>query len=342
MASLTLSVLDQSPIRSGGSASEALDETLRLAQYTESLGYTRFWVAEHHGSASFAGCSPEVLLARIGAHTRRIRLGSGGVMLSHYSPYKVAENFLLLQALYPHRIDIGLGRAPGSDSPTAAALAYGSPIGVEYFRSKLMDLMAFVLGEPAATSAFRRVKASPRTDAVPEFWLLGSSEQSALYAAELGMRYSIAHFLNPKESHTLAEIYRAHFRPSATLAAPQVNVAVFVLCAPTEEEAQALGLTRDIWRLGLERGEPGPLPSIEEARATVLTEDEKQLIARRRQHALCGTPAKVGTQLRDLARRHDTQELVILSNCHDFSQRLQSYALLAQEFGLSPQEDETV
>lgn len=336
MDELSLSVLDQSPIRSGGTAAQALSETVALAGYTEALGYHRYWIAEHHGSDSFAGCAPEVLLARLGAHTRQMRIGSGGVMLTHYSPYKVAENFLLLQTLYPERVDLGLGRAPGSDGLTAQALAYGSPIGVEYFRSKLADLMAFVRGQPAATPAFRQVKATPQVSVAPELWLLGSSEQSAIWAGEMGLRYSVAHFLNPRHSHDLAQIYREHFVPSELLAEPQINVGVFVLCAPTREEAEDLALTRDVWRLGLERGEPGPMPSVAEARAYPLTDSERELIQQRRRHAICGTPAEVGELLRALAARHGSRELVVISNCHDFSVRRRSYALLAQEFGLQP------
>lgn len=331
---MILSALDQSPIRSGGTAAQALAETVALAQHTEALGYHRYWVAEHHGSESFAGCAPELLLAQIGAQTKRIRLGSGGVMLTHYSPYKVAENFLLLQTLYPDRVDLGVGRAPGSDSVTAQALAYGSPIGVEYFRNKLMDMMAFVGGKRPETSVFARAHASPQVAVPPQFWLLGSSEQSALYAGELGMRYSVAHFLNPQQSYRLAQIYRDNFKPTEALPAPHVNVGVFVLCADNDEEAEALALTRDIWRLGLEKGNPGPIPSIEEARDYPLSAHERALITQRRQHAICGTGPRVGEQLREIARKHQADELVVISNCHDFAQRKNSYALLAKEFDL--------
>lgn len=334
MSMLKLSVLDQSPIRSGGTAAQALAETIALAQHTEALGYHRFWVAEHHGSESFAGCAPEVLLASIGAATKQIRLGSGGVMLTHYSPYKVAENFLLLQTLYPERMDLGVGRAPGSDSITAQALAYGSPIGVDYFRNKLLDMMAFVQGTPPETDAFARAHASPSVSVAPQFWLLGSSEQSAIYAAELGMRYSVAHFLNPSHSHNLAQIYRDNFKASAELEKPHVNVGVFVLCAETEEEADALALTRDVWRLGLEKGTPGPIPSVNEAYAYPFTAQERALIEQRRKHAICGTPAVVAEKLRVLATKHQADELVIISNCYDFEVRKKSYKLLAKEFAL--------
>lgn len=334
MARVRLSVLDQSPIRSGGTAAQALTESIELARHVEQLGYSRFWVAEHHGSTSFAGCSPEVLIARIAAETKSIRVGSGGVMLMHYSPYKVAENFLLLQTLYPGRVDLGVGRAPGSDGLTAQALAYGSPIGVEYFLNKLQDLRTFVGGERPATASFSRVKATPRVNELPEFWLLGSSEQSALYAAELGMRYSVAHFLNPRESHELAGLYRRNFKPSRECPEPCVNVGVFVLCAPSENEAEDLALTRDVWRLGLERGEPGPLPSVEEAKAYVFSDEEVALIKQRRKHAICGTPEAVHEKLQALAQLHQADELVVISNCHDFAVRKRSYSLLAQAFDL--------
>jgi luciferase family oxidoreductase group 1 len=320
--------------RVSGAAAQALTETVALAQHAEALGYHRFWVAEHHGSDSFAGCAPEILLARIGAATNHIRLGSGGVMLTHYSPYKVAENFLLLQTLFPDRVDLGVGRAPGSDSITAQALAYGSPIGVDYFRNKLLDMMAFVQGTEPETKAFVRAHATPAITNPLQFWLLGSSEQSAIYAAQLGMRYSVAHFLNPTSSHQLAQIYRDNFKESSAIAKPHVNVGVFVLCAETEEEAEALALTRDVWRLGLEKGAPGPIPSVNEAYAYPFTAQERALIAQRRRHSICGTPSLVAEQLRALAAKHHADELVIISNCHDFDVRKNSYRLLAREFAL--------
>lgn len=332
---MRLSVLDQSPIRSGGTAAEALQETIQLAQHAERLGYSRYWVAEHHGSKSFAGCSPEVLLAQIGAKTSKIHIGSGGVMLCHYSPYKVAENFLLLQALFPDRVDLGVGRAPGSDGLTAQALAYGSPIGVEYFRNKLLDLHAFLHGNRPETASFSRVKATPAASNPPEMWLLGSSEQSAIYAAELGLRYSVAHFLNPAHSHELAALYRDRFVPSKTLDKPVVNVGVFVLCAETQEQAEDLALTRDVWRLGLERGSPGPIPSVQEAKDYPLSAAEAELLRSRRRHALCGTPQVMAERMRQLAALHEADELVVISNCHDFVVRKQSYTLLAQAFGLN-------
>ncbi|MDX1491814.1 MAG: LLM class flavin-dependent oxidoreductase [Pseudohongiellaceae bacterium] len=332
---MRLSVLDQSPIRSGGTAYTALQESIELAQHAERLGYSRYWVAEHHGSKSFAGCSPEVLLAQIGAKTSTIRIGSGGVMLCHYSPYKVAENFLLLQTLFPDRVDLGVGRAPGSDGLTAQALAYGSPIGVEYFRNKLMDLEAFLHGTRPETDSFSRVKATPAASPAPQTWLLGSSEQSAIYAGELGMRYSIANFLNPAHSHELASLYRSRFVPSEALPEPEVNVGVFVLCAPTQEQADDLALTRDVWRLGLERGNPGPIPSVQEARDYPLSASEAELLRARRRYALCGTPEAMVDRLQQVAEQHQADELVVISNCHDFVVRKQSYSLLAKAFGLA-------
>ena len=193
-----LSALDQSPVRSGGTPSDAVQETVRLAQAVERLGYRRYWLAEHHGTDGFAGSAPEILVARVAAATRDIRVGSGGVMLSHYSPLKVAETFRLLELLYPGRIDLGIGRAPGSDTRTARALAYGSQVGIEYFPARIADLVAFLEDSTPATEAFSGVRATPKAPSIPEVWLLGSSAQSAMYAAQFGIAFSFAHFITPQ------------------------------------------------------------------------------------------------------------------------------------------------
>ncbi len=218
---LKLSVLDQSPVRAGGNPRQALEETITLAQATENLGYSRYWLAEHHGTEGFAGSSPEILVTRVAAATNTIRVGSGGVMLSHYSPLKVAENFKLLENLYPGRIDLGIGRAPGSDGLTAAALAYGSEIGIEYFPTKIADMMAFLSDEAPASEPFKTVRATPSVPQIPEVWLLGSSDQSAAYAAHFGLAYTFAHFITPQASKPILDYYRANFKPSDMLAAPQ-------------------------------------------------------------------------------------------------------------------------
>ena len=328
---LKLSVLDQSPIRSGGTAAEALDESVKLAQLTESLGFYRYWVAEHHGSNSFAGSSPEILISRIAAMTQKIRVGSGGVMLPHYSPYKVAENFNLLETMYPGRIDLGIGRAPGSDMTTSQALAYGSTIGIEYFPNKVADLMAFIAGEPAVTQGLERVEAKPRISSKAEMWMLGSSEQSALYAAKFKLPYSFAHFIAPDQSQHCVSLYHESCKQVGF--EPRANLGVFVLCSDTEKRANELKLCRDLWRLRFEKGDPGPCPSIEEAKYHGFTDAEKSRLAQRK--SIAGTPAKVKKELEAIAESHGVDELVIVTICHQFEDRARSYELLAEAFPMT-------
>lgn len=334
MSKLRLSVLDQSPVKSGGTSADALNESIRLAQITESLGYHRYWVAEHHGSRSFAGSSPELLIARLAAATSSMRIGAGGVMLPHYSPFKVAENFRVLETLFPGRIDLGIGRAPGSDMVTAQALAYGSPIGIEYFPNKVADLMAFVAGEPPVTRGLEQVVATPAPDTVPEMWLLGSSEQSAIYAAHFGLPYSFAHFIAPDHSRRCMQTYLDRFEPSSRYREPTGNLGVFVRCAESDEKAADLAVCRDLWRLRFEKGEPGPCPSIEEAKSHVYTEDELARIEARRKHLIAGTAGTVKEKLVSLADEHNVSELVVVTICHDFEDRANSYRRLADVFAL--------
>jgi luciferase family oxidoreductase group 1 len=329
---LRLGVLDQSPIRSGGTAKEALEDSVRLARLTESLGYERYWVAEHHGSNSFAGSSPELLISRIAAETSRMRVGSGGVMLPHYSPYKVAENFRLLETMYPGRIDLGIGRAPGSDMVTAQALAYGSPVGIEYFANKVIDLQALVKGEAPTTKGLESVVATPRADTVPEMWLLGSSEQSAMYAAHFGLPYSFAHFIAPDQSQACVARYQELCQQAQIPA--RANLGVFVICAETEAKAQQLALCRDLWRLRFEKGDPGPCPSIAEAEAFEFTDAERARLDQRNKHTIAGTPDEVRARLESLAADHGVEELVVVTICHEFADRARSYELLAEALQL--------
>lgn len=331
---LKLSVLDQSPIRSGGTEADALNESIQLAKSCEDFGFHRYWVAEHHGSMSFAGSSPEILITRIAAATDSIRVGSGGVMLPHYSPYKVAENFRLLETMFPGRIDLGIGRAPGSDMLTAQALAYGSKIGIEYFGNKVADLNALIRDRAPVTAGLESVVATPRANTVPELWLLGSSAQSAVYAAHFGLPYSFAHFIAPDQSQQSIEQYYRDFRPSIDFKTPSANLGVFVACAETDEKAQELAACRDLWRHKFEQGDPGPYPSIEEALAHVYTQEERARLDERRKHLITGTPDSVKSQLITLAQAHRVDEFVVVTICHDFEDRVNSYRLLSKAFDL--------
>jgi luciferase family oxidoreductase group 1 len=332
---LTLSVLDQSPIRSGGTAFDAIEETVKLAQAAERLGYHRYWLAEHHGSEGLAGCSPEILIARVAAATTTIRVGSGGVMLSHYSPLKVAENFALLQTMYPGRIDLGLGRAPGGDHLTTVAMQYGSEIGVEYYPTKIVDLKAFLTGSTPANKALARVKVTPRPTVPPEIWLLGSSGESAKLAAMFGLPFSFAHFINPVGARNIIAQYEQDFQPSDLLAKPQAGMCVGVICAATQAEAERLALSRGLWRIMLEKGALGPYPTPEEAAAYPYTELERRIAEKSKHTAIIGDPATVKTGLERTAAEHGLQELMVVTICHDFAARLRSYELIAEEFGLA-------
>ena len=335
---IRLGVLDQSPVRSGSTPAEAVAETIRLAQAAERLGYSRYWLAEHHGTDGLAGSAPEIMVTRVAAATSRIRVGSGGVMLSHYSPLKVAETFRLLETMYPGRIDLGIGRAPGSDQLTARALAYGSPIGAEYFPDKVADLSAFLTGADAATEAFAKVRATPAASSVPEVWLLGSSGESATLAAHFGLAFSFAHFITPAGGEPVVAGYRRHFKPSALYPEPRASLCVFVICAETEEEAERQVRSRDLWRLRLEAGRLDPYPSVAEAEAHAYTDAERARVEGNRARSIFGTPTQVKARLEAITWEYAVDELVILTITHDPAVRLRSYELLAEAFGLEGRE----
>lgn len=331
---LTLSVLDQTPIRSGGTAAQAIEETLELARTTETLGYHRYWLAEHHGTDGLAGCAPEILITRVAAETSRMRVGSGGVMLSHYSPLKVAETFSLLATMFPDRIDVGLGRAPGGDQLTTLGMAYGSKIGVEYYPTKVVDLKAFLNGTELANEALARVKILPKPEVPPQMWLLGSSDESAKMAAQFGLPYSFAHFIHPEGAEDIISLYRDTFVPSEVLSEPCATMCVGVVCAETQEEADYLALSRKLWRLQLTKGALGPYPTPEEALAYPYTDRERAIADSAERTGLVGPPDKVKAELEALATRCGVDEMMVVTITHDFKARLKSYELVSQAFGL--------
>ena len=336
---ISLSVLDQSPIRSGATPADAVAETLELARLADRLGYKRYWLAEHHSTGGLAGSTPEILISRVAQVTERIRVGSGGVMLSHYSPLKVAENFRMLETLYPGRIDLGVGRAPGSDSRTAQALLAGPQgFGIDQFPRQIHDLMGYINGELPASHPFASVRAEPEGPTAPEFWLLGSSDVSASFASHFGCAFSFAHFINAQGGEMVMEAYRQHFQPSRHLRKPLGNVGVFVVCADTDAEAQRLASTRDLWILRLRTGRPGPVPTPEEARDHPYTDAERAFVAEARKRTIAGAPEQVKAELTALAGAYGVEELVVVTICHDFGARKRSYELLAQAFDLAPRE----
>lgn len=333
---LRLGVLDQSPIRSGGTPADALAETIELAKVVERLGYCRYWCAEHHASLGLAGPSPEIMITRIAAETSRIRVGSGGVMLPHYSPYKVAENFRMLETLYPGRIDLGIGRAPGSDFITSRALAYGSQIGADYFPNMVQDLDGFLHDSIPADHPLGKVRALPETQDAPPIWMLGSSDFGGAYAAHFGIAFSFAHFINPVGGEAVMRSYFEKFQPSQRLAEPMASIGVFVVCADTMEEAERIAATRDLQRLRADQGFHGPMPSIEEALAYEYTAPERERVRYNRARTTVGDPASVKAELLALAERYGVDEIVVITNVYNFADRRHSYELLAEAFELEP------
>lgn len=336
MRDVILSVLDQSPVRTGGTPAQAVAETVRLAQFCEQLGYHRFWVSEHHAMEGLAGVAPEVMLARLGAETRSIRLGSGGVMLPHYSPYKVAEAFKLLQTMYPDRIDLGLGRAPGADQYTAAALRYGSTVGPEHFPNQVADLSALLRGEPPRTPGMERAVAMPPVDVPPALWMLGSGDDSAILAGLFGLPYACAQFINPAVHDDILRVYRSRFRPGPWADRPYAALGVFAICADTEAEAQRLLRSREAWYLSLATTpQTARIPSPEEVADQAFSPQQQAYLDSMSASIMVGTGEQVAARLRRHAERFDADELIVVSITWDFAARLRSYQLLAEAWGMS-------
>jgi luciferase family oxidoreductase group 1 len=309
--------------------------TLDLARAADRLGYHRYWLAEHHSSGGLAGSTPEVLIGQVAAQTSGIRVGAGGVMLTHYSPLKVAENFRMLETLFPGRIDLGIGRAPGSDGRTARALKHGpGALPLEAFPEQVRDVIGFLHDAIEPGHPHRGVRAMPTGPTAPEVWLLGSSGDSAALAAHFGTGFSFAHFINGEGGADVMQAYQAAFRPSAMLAAPRGSVAAFVVCAETETEARRLAQSRDLFIVRLYTGRAGPYPSVEEAEAYPYTEQERAIAAHARQRSIAGDPEQVRARLLAMAADYGVDEVVIVSITHDPKARLRSYELLADAFAL--------
>ena len=333
-----LSVVDQSPMREGSTAGTALRETIDLAVAVESLGYHRYWVAEHHSIPNFAGTSPEMLIGQIAAQTETIRVGSGGVMLSHYSSLKVAENFSLLNSLYPGRIDLGIGRAPGSDQVTASALAYPShPKEIRYFPQQIHDLLGFLSNTLEDDHPFSSIQVSPSiSETSPAVWLLGSRYDSAMMAAQMGLPFAYAHFFGSgsQEGPAIVDGYRRNFQPSDNLSEPLVNVGIHVLCADTEKEALKLASSRNLARLKSITGRAQGIPSVEDALNFSYRTDELAFMEQYSRNCVDGDPQQVKQGLHDLAERYQTSDLSIVTICYAYEDRLRSYQLIAKECGL--------
>ncbi len=329
-----LNILDYSPIDEGANARQALLHTTELAKRAEELGYHRFWVAEHHHVLSVAGSSPEILMMHLATSTKHIRIGSGGIMLPHYSPYKVAENFRMLEALHPNRIDLGLGRSP---SYQIVNRALNETKGRKSsYEQQVQDIYHFLSDQPSENHRFNGLIATPVIDTTPEIWMLGSSVDSAQIAAKNGAAYAFAHFGKPSGTGLNAVAhYRKHFKPSRFLEKPKVVIAIFAIIAETEEKAEALAKAFDLWLLFVESTNPPPYyPSVETAEKRGFSFVEKEKVMQNRKRMIIGTAEQVKEEIKRIADLYQADEVTIIPNFFGAENRMEGITLLAQAFEL--------
>lgn len=325
---MKLSVLDQSVISSGSTARTTFQNSVKLAQLTEEMGFTRFWVAEHHNSNGMAGSSPEVLLAYIASNTKTIKVGSGGVLLPQYSPYKVAENFKVLEALFPNRIDLGIGRSPGGALETRLALTDGMRKSMNEFPRQLQDLQRYLYNNQET----KQVIAYPLSESIPKIWVLGITHRGARLAAENGTAFTYGHFISPVNGKRALQHYYQNFEPSVAQKKPKANVCIFVVCASTQEKAEQLALSQDVWLLFISKGQGTKIPSYLEAKQKILSNEERKLIKENRKRMIIGTKEKVREELLRLQEQYQTEEFMILCNLYNFEDKVSSYSLIAESF----------
>jgi luciferase family oxidoreductase group 1 len=329
--SLPLSVLDLAPVSEGKSAGEALRDAVDLARLCERLGYVRFWFAEHHGMPNIACSAPEILIEHVASATSTIRVGSGGIMLPNHAPLRVAENFHTLAALHPGRIDLGLGRAPGTDPATSRMLR---PFDAEQFPQQLQELLAVSRREFPPGHPFATVRVVPEGVPLPPIWVLASSGATAAVAGSMGLGYGFARHFSTAPPAPAIDAYRAAFKRSEQFPAPHVILGVAVICAPTDEEADYLATSSDVVWVRRQRGDMRPFPSPEEASKYAFRPEDRPLIDANRQRQFVGSPARVGSLLRQIAADTAADELMVTTMVYGKTERLRSYELLAGEWGL--------
>ncbi|MGH9120366.1 MAG: LLM class flavin-dependent oxidoreductase [Acidimicrobiales bacterium] len=331
---IALSVLEQSPVTSGSTPAMALGETVELACLAEQLGYRRFWLAEHHNTTSIAGTAPEILLTHIAGETGSIKVGTGGVLLSYYSPLKVAETFRTLEALFPGRIDLGLGRADGADPPAVIALHDARDLATAMpYQDKVSTLLAYLEGD--AEGERPDVVAMPTGAGSPEVWVLASSIVGAELAAVQGLPFCFAHFISPTFGARVTASYRRLYRPSKRWPEPKIMVGVSVMCAPDQYEAERMAASADIWHLSSEGTGRGPLPTYAEAARFRPNQLQTELLNQQRQRRVAGSPESVLAALTDIAVAYEADELVLRTVCPDPKDRARSFELVAEAFARS-------
>jgi luciferase family oxidoreductase group 1 len=318
-------------------AHEAVEATLDLAESADRWGYTRYWLAEHHSSGTLADASPEILLAAMSSRTKNIRIGSGGVMLSHYSPFKVAEVFRMLEALAPGRVDMGLGRAPGSDQMASYALQAGpNSFPIEKYPQQVFDVMRYLSESFPDDHPFSKLRAMPAAPNWAFPWLLSSSMGSASIAAKLGLPLSFAHFIAQEGGPECVRWYRDNFESSEWFDKPRVNIGISAMTADTAERAHDLATCRHVMRLMRNKGqEMKGVPSVDDIKAMDFNEDDQKFIDQQRAKSIEGDPETVKAKIKGLAEQYETDEVIVLTITHDYAERQRSYELLAEAFELN-------
>jgi len=338
--SLQLSVLDQIPIRHGSNAVDALQESVKLARLADRLGYTRFWISEHHNTTTIAGAAPEVLIARLAAETNRIRFGSGGIMLPNHSALKVAENFRLLEALYPGRIDLGVGRAPGGDRITARLLNPSNDFNPQDYIQQIRDLYDFLTDTPSVNNVEGKIRAIPRIDTVPDLWMLTSSGESAYLAAHTGMALAYAQFINPQGGAEAIAAYRQRFRPSEKLQEPKAAIGIFAFTSDNEQKVEEVQAVMDYRLLSFEKGQFDTPPTYAMAKSYNYSPAEWQRVLFNRGRMVVGTPEIVKQKITALAKETGVEEVIIATFTEQVEDRFRSFELFAEIFELSGRKTE--
>ena len=327
---MKLSILDQAPISAGKTAKEALEASAQLAQAADKLGYTRYWIAEHHDMSGLANPNPSVMLGYIGAQTKKIRIGAGAVLLPHYRPYQVAETYNLLATLFPGRIDLGIGRAPGGSAEASMALSGNFLEQVKKMPKSLADLLRFLHNEFPQDHMYSKISPSPVPASPPVPWLLGTSEKSAILAAEKGMKYVFGHFMSDANGPAIVRKYHEDFAHKNKHKSPETIIAISVICAETTDEAEDLALSSLLWRIQQEKGEINQgVPTIEVAKSYAFTDEEIETMKQMRQKLIVGNPQEVKQQLNELQQIYQTDEFMIVTITQSYKARIKSYELLA-------------
>ncbi|SFD95536.1 luciferase family oxidoreductase, group 1 [Lentibacillus persicus] len=329
---MRLSILDQSPVSSGKTPREALNASVELARVGDELGYTRYWIAEHHDFTGLACPNPDVMLGIIGAATERIRIGAGAVLLPHYKPYRVAETYNLLATLYPGRVDLGIGRAPGGSAEASIALSGNYLQNVRKMPDKLDELIRFLQRDFKENDMYAKISPTPVPDFSPQPWMLGTSEKSAIAAAEKGLPYTFGYFMSDQKGPAIMRTYTEKFAAQYPDKTPEKIAAVSVICAETTEEARDLALSNQLWSIQRDKGEgDGKVPTVSEAKNYNYSDEEKEKLRHMTNKLIVGNPHEVKKQLEQLQLSYDVDEWMIVTITHSYEARKNSYELLAKE-----------